>query len=307
MTERPYSLVDVQLGMKSWDLHLLLTPPLFTFFWGLVMTANKLNPRFKNPFDLTVLQGQAAGGGNSRQALWQRQQKLKKIRIDKQWLVKIKCGNYQKNVPATYEINYNLLVPQTLMMPQFEAHPSKILDAPVDGSVDANMTDPLTILRSDQKREETTTEEVVADLPSADEEPMLTIKSDATIIEGAILTKYRSQIMDRPPSPNALRDALESWRVDQLTEAIERMPLVLKNIRDGNGVLGLACKAAANPGWWSNDGDGGKPDNSALIAEYRANLAEWEAKKAANPDKAGECDVFINIYREDIAELEAKI
>ncbi len=110
MTERPYSLIDVQLGMFRIDLNLLLTPPLFTFFWGLVMTANKLTPRFKNPFDLTVIQGQAAGGGNSRQALWQRQQNLKKVRIDKQWLVKIKCGNKQKNVPATYEINYICLI-----------------------------------------------------------------------------------------------------------------------------------------------------------------------------------------------------
>jgi len=139
MTERPYSLIDVQLGMWKLDLNLLLTPPLFSFFWGLTMVANTLTPRFKNPFDLTVIQGQAAGGGNSRQALWKKQQDLKKVRIDKQWLVKIKSGNFQKNVPATYEINYNLLIPETLTMPVFEVQPSKIIDATIDGSVDGSV------------------------------------------------------------------------------------------------------------------------------------------------------------------------
>jgi len=87
-------------------------------------------------------------------------------------------------------------------------------------------------------------------------EPHPNIKSDQTIIEGAVLAKYRAQIMDRPPSQNALRDALELYQVDQLEEAIERMPAVLKDIKDGNGVLGLACKAVKNPHWWRQD-DGG--------------------------------------------------
>jgi len=88
-----------------------------------------------------------------------------------------------------------------------------------------------------------------------EEEPYPTIKSDATIIEGAILAKFRNQIMDRPPSPNKVRDALESYRVDQLLEAIDRIPIVLKpkDVKtriDGNYALSLAIGAAKNPSWW---------------------------------------------------------
>jgi hypothetical protein len=111
--------------------------------------------------------------------------------------------------------------------------------------------------------EEKTEEEVVVALDKKEEKkesepPVLTIKSDATIVEGAILAKYRTQIMDKPPSPAKLRDALESYRVDQLTEAIDRMPVILKpkdpkTTIDGDYVLSLACGAAKNTHWWRTE------------------------------------------------------
>jgi phage replication O-like protein O len=111
--------------------------------------------------------------------------------------------------------------------------------------------------KGSKETNKTTTEVVVGDLP---EEPMLTIKSDATIVEGAILSKYRSQIMDKPPSPNALRDSLELYSVDQLTEAIDRMPAVLtskngKSVINGDYALSTACKYAKNTHWGRTDGD----------------------------------------------------
>jgi len=120
MSDRQLSLTDVQNGMFKQSVQMKLGGSLFQFLWGLIMTANNLKPRFKNPFDLTVGQAIGIGGGNSRQAVWTKQQKLKKIRIEGQWLVKIKNGNKQKNIPATYEINYNLIVPPNLVVPEFD-------------------------------------------------------------------------------------------------------------------------------------------------------------------------------------------
>lgn len=139
LDNRPLSLTDVMNGMNGLSLNMKLSPPLFQFFWGLIMAANSLKPRFKNPFDLTVGQAIGIGGGNSRQAVWTKQQKLKKIKIDGHWLVKIKNGNRQKNVPATYEINYELMVPLNLVIPEFQAHQSKIIDSSVDASVDRSI------------------------------------------------------------------------------------------------------------------------------------------------------------------------
>ena len=129
-----------------------------------------------------------------------------------------------------------------------------------------------------------TTIAVAVDIdPENEPEPYPNIKSDQTIIEGLILAKYRAQIMDRPPSQNALRDALEKYPVDQLEEAIGRMPLALKeSITDGNGVLGLACKAIEN-GWWvPDDGGNGGVSRDDRAARELALMIEEEAQFRAD-------------------------
>jgi len=157
--------------------------------------------------------------------------------------------------------------------------------------------------------------DVVVDLLDSDQEPpVLTINSDARIIEGAILQKYRTQIMDRPPSPNALRDALESYTVDQLGEAIERMPIVLKptdptTVIDGNYALSLACGAAKNPHWWRQD-DGGNGGAEGITDGER--LAKWKADMKQVLDDPGqyppdnqEVISYLAQCRNEIARLEA--
>jgi hypothetical protein len=148
MSDRQLSLIDVQVGMYSLSLQTRLTPPCFQFFWGLIMMANTLKPRFKNPFDLTVSQAMSIGGGKSRQAVWAKQQQLKKINIDGKRLIYITAGDRLNNLLARYKINYDLIVPQSLYVPMFTEQPSKIIDEPVDEPVD----DPLTILRSEERR-----------------------------------------------------------------------------------------------------------------------------------------------------------
>ncbi len=150
MSERELSLIDVMNGMYRLSLQTKLSPPCFRFFWGLIMLGNTLTPRFKNPFDVAVEQAVGLGGGISRQSINAKQRMMRKVRINGEWLVKIKPGKRSKKTPALYEINYDLLVPQSLSMPTFEAYPSKKLDEPVDEPVD----DHLSLLRSDQKREE---------------------------------------------------------------------------------------------------------------------------------------------------------
>jgi hypothetical protein len=300
MTERPYSLIDVQLGMSRLDLHLLLTPPCFTFFWGLIMTANKLTPRFKNPFDLTVLQAQAAGGGSSRQSVWQKQQKLKKVRIDKQWLVKIKCGNYQKNVAATYEINYNLLIPETLTMPVFEIQPSKIIDGSVDAMVTDVLTDPLTILRSEERREEqipptppkifTTVngrevneEELAAGGevkpfdPNSEGEPGTNEKVSA--IQRQILNKYSSQLT-QPPGYGQCNDMLQEFGGDTtwILCGITAAPAALKKQTPTAAVNLVRSVAMRLRDEGGNGGNGtAQQKDAAKLALMKKELKEFEA------------------------------
>lgn len=318
MSDRQLSLTDVMLGMERLSIHLILTPSCFRFFWALIMKANSLNPRFKNPFDLSASQAVGIGGGESRQAVNQKQNTLKNIKIDGEWLIKIKAGSKINNRPALYEINYDLILPQRLFVPTFAAQPSNsvddTLDDTLDGDVDGILDDNRSILRSEERRgEEKTTTEAVVDRPSAlEEEPIPNIRSDQVVIEGAIIAKYRSQIMEIPPSQTRLRDALELYSVDQLQEAIARMPDILRDgIQDGNGVLGLACKAIRNPHWWTNGELQGEAtdEKERLREELRMEqnaLKQAEGQREADGDKHG-YEEYLNGVRQRIEDLEVQI
>lgn len=312
MSDRKLSLIDVQVGMYKLSLQTRLTAPCFQFFWGLIMKANTLTPRFKNPFDLTVEQAMGIGGGKSRQTIWDKQQRLKKIKIDGYWLIKIRAGNRLNNEAASYKINYDLIVPETLMIPEFTAQPSNISDD--------LLTNPLTIngrsadhpkIRSEEEKK-TTTEAAVARPSVLEEEPIPNIRSDQVVIEGAILAKYRSQIMEIPPSQTGLRDALELYSVDQLQEAIQRMPDILRDgIQDGNGVLGLACKAVRNPHWWTNgelQGEG-RDEKQRLRDELQTDinsLERLEGQREMDGHKPGYEEIVADT-KQRIKELEAQI
>ena len=318
------TLIDVENGMYDLSLHTILTPPCFVFFWGLVQKANRLKPRFKNPFSLTVAQAFAAGGGNSRQAVNQKQKQLNKIEIDGETLITITSGSKIQNLAAKYEINYRLIVPESVGMTGDNGQPSKILDELMsewrrsgDGTVDGLMS----FLRSDQKREEkTTTEEVAAVPPSAEEEeePIPTIRNDEVTIEGLILSKYRGQIMDRPPSPSNLRAALEIYTVDQLEEAVGRMPPILqaknpKTVIDGNYALSTACGAVEHPEWWTH-GNGvdyvelnDKAQVESELKRAREYLEELKENQAADKKHPEDYDHYISGLEGDIKELEAKL
>lgn len=104
------TLTNIMNGIFNLSLHTQLTPAEFRFFWSLIMVANRLSPRFANPFNLTVAQAIDAGCGNSRQAVWQTQQRLSKISINGEHLVYILPGSRRHNHPANYCINYALLL-----------------------------------------------------------------------------------------------------------------------------------------------------------------------------------------------------
>lgn len=148
-----FTLIDVENGMFDLSLHTVLTSPCFAFFWGIIQTCNRFKPRFKNPFTLTVAQAMAAGGGVSRQAVWDKQQRLAKVRIGGEWLVKITPGSRKDNTAAKYKINYKLIVGETVENRPSTEQPSNIIDE--QRTNNGRTTDvPLTILRSDQKRGE---------------------------------------------------------------------------------------------------------------------------------------------------------
>jgi hypothetical protein len=155
---RQLSLTDVMLGMHRLSLQHVLSPANFRFFWGLIMLANTLKPRFKNPFNVTVNQAIGAGGGETRQAIHKRQVSLRKVKIDGQKLIKIVPGSNVKSRPALYEINYGLIVPPNLVVPVFGRKASTNGDAMGDAMGDAvgdAVGDAMgTILRSEEKRED---------------------------------------------------------------------------------------------------------------------------------------------------------
>ena len=153
MADRPFTLIDVMNGMYNLSLQTRLTPPCFRFFWGLVMKANELKPRFKNPFDLTVDQAIGLGGGKTRQAVNQKQKILTNVLVDGRSLMHITPGSRKQNLAAKYQINYKLIIPQIVTINETTEQPSREFDEH-DPNMIRSRSDLDPILRSDQKRKE---------------------------------------------------------------------------------------------------------------------------------------------------------
>ncbi len=298
MTERRITLIDVENGMFDLSLHTILTPPCFTFFWGIIQTCNRFKPRFKNPFTLTVSQAFAAGGGSSRQAVWTKQQQLNKVRIEGRWLIKITPGSKSRYVPATYNINYKLLIPQDVMIPEFNANESKIIDTPIDTGVDTGVDTVATILRSDQRRGEkipptplndvstgkegTRETEAGGGLDSPEEEEELRMIQKAKRIQDLILRKWRMQIPKAPDIGDCKKALREfGWDHKLLEEAITQAPMTLTH-PEPSSALSLVCVGARRI---QSEGNG--PVTPALLAEREREIDGLKAdlKQARkNPD-----------------------
>lgn len=150
MSDRP-TLTSVMLGIDKHGLVDRLTEQCFTFLIGLILEANRL--RFKNPFDLTLNQTMAAGGGDSRQTVSRRRKQLSKYKIDGKPIMTYTAGNKSRNTTATYTIDYNLLCSYNGIWQGQTDTPSQMWDRSAT-EVRREADSSATILRSDQKREE---------------------------------------------------------------------------------------------------------------------------------------------------------
>ncbi len=210
MTERRFTLIDVMNGMFDLSLHTILTPPCFTFFWGIIQMCNRFKPRFKNPFTLTLAQATAAGGGISRQAIWDKQQRLNKVTVDGRSLITITAGSRKDNKAAKYNINYKLIVPEKPVVIESTEIPSIIIDelrtiCGRSGQEPSKIIDDLlTFLRSDQIR--------------GDQIPPTPL-NDATTEEGTRETEEAGGGWSPP------EDSEEDW-IEYITDALK--PLDVK-------------------------------------------------------------------------------
>jgi len=227
MADVRITLTDVMLGIDKHGLVCKLSEESFTFLIGMILEHNKIG--FVPGFDMTNSQAMAAGGGNTPKSVRRRRLTLSKFKINGKPLLKFTTGNYGRNTCAEYEINYESLLSYNGVWTKENSQPAQKWGSSgesggrVEGTVEGTVPGP--ILRSDQNRGEKTTTGPIGDLDISD---YPNTDTDATVVVGLILNKYRSQIMDSTPSPNNMRIALEHYTVQQLTEAIGRTPMVLK-------------------------------------------------------------------------------
>ena len=156
MDERRYTLTDVMVGIYKHKLIARLPEELFTFLIGIIQEHNDVG--FKDDFDMTNSSAMAAGGGNNRQSVKRRRDALVKFKIDKKPILKITVGNKGKNTCCKYEIDYDLLCRYNGVWTKesnvpSQKHNSSRDDGSYDGYNDGDARS-VTILRSDQKREE---------------------------------------------------------------------------------------------------------------------------------------------------------
>lgn len=152
------TLIDVMNAVYAHSLHTRMANGDFTFFFGLIMKANSLTPRFKNPFDLTVAQAIDAGGGENRQAVNRKQKSLNGVKLEGKPIIVITPGSKSRYVLAKYDIRYKVLCPSMLDIIEEKGQLSRLCDTLADTVADRlcdTVVDRLaSILRSDQKRSE---------------------------------------------------------------------------------------------------------------------------------------------------------
>ena len=154
MSDRPFTLLDVMLGIDKHDLVCKLTEEAFTFLVGIILAHNRRE--FDMPFDLNNTQAMAAGGGNTPKSVRRRRATLCKFRIQGKPLLKVISGNYGRNTCAKYEINYKNLLSYNGVWTGHKGLPGQIWagsgegGGPVEGAVEGTVPGP--ILRLDQNR-----------------------------------------------------------------------------------------------------------------------------------------------------------
>jgi len=263
MNDRPFTLIDVMLGIRKHGIITKLSKESFTFLIGLILEHNEVG--FKDDFNLTNAQAQSIGGGNNRQSVKRRRDAIAKFEIDGENLLEFETGNFGQNTCCKYKIRYDLLCRYNQAWTDENGLPSYICDGSRDGVRNSNgtvpVTEPVTILRSEEKREEktTTTEEVVAvDFQSKDSEEELgytlqPLTNDIIQIKGMVFGKYKAYINTAPSDGECMR-ALEGFSIEQLIEAGGRAPDYPKTFGDKKNrtpgtALGIVVSYAKNPSW----------------------------------------------------------
>lgn len=117
-----------------------------------------------------------------------------------------------------------------------------------------------------------------------------TTASDHTIVLGAIMRKWGSQIIQQPPLTQVTA-ALQEHPRETLLEALERAPLVLKE-PDTMKIMSFIVKVAEHPMWYLDKAD---------VLEIQAEDAKQRAKEKRLIDK---CEAALMSAVEDGSEEE---
>jgi len=263
MNDRPFTLLDVMLGVYKHGLACKLSEESFTFLIGLILEHN--DKGFKMPFDLNNQQAMGIGGGNTPKSVRRRRLTLSKFKIDGEPLLKFTSGNYGRSTCAKYEINYKKLLLYKGMWTGEMDLPAQIWGSSghsrgrVEGTVGGTVPGP--ILRSEEDKEDNirSADDNNFDDKFTDKESTVSnISDDITTLGKAVLYKWSHQLAAEP-SDSCCRQALEAKGVDgdidKLLEAIDRAPAMLK---DQNGkkpnpidALSFVVDIAQHPTWYA--------------------------------------------------------
>lgn len=99
-------------GIHTLRLYSKLTGSQFSFFIGLILRANELG--FRNPLELTNNEALALTSDiRTQEGLRSMRNRLAKVKVYGQWLLRVRNGNRWKKRTVSYSINYNFLMLQT--------------------------------------------------------------------------------------------------------------------------------------------------------------------------------------------------
>lgn len=298
MSDRP-TLTGVMLGIDKHGLVDRLTEQCFTFLIGLILEANRL--RFKNPFDLTLNQTMAAGGGDSRQTVSRRRRQLSKYKIDGKPIMTYTAGNKSRNTTATYTIDYDLLCSYNGVWQGQTDTPSQMWDRSAT-EVRREADSSATILRSDQKRGDqdpptppnivtthlsSENEEVGVGSDSLDEDDTKTKK--ALRVQELIFQKWGTQIKKKPDY-GACKKALREfdWDYTLLLHCITKGPQTLNSPRP-ESALALVVTMARGI---QNAGNG--KATPAMIEERKREILQLETDLEEARKKPEENEGYIS-------------